>query len=123
MSKARGAGGAGPKAAALRDMVTREGLGDRVHLVGPVQREAVRTFLNQGHVFLNASLTESFCMAILEAASAGLLVVSTSVGGVPEVVLDGDERSAGRCACAVSTRQQRGYMAEEESAVVFSKHR
>jgi hypothetical protein len=36
-------------------------------------------------VFVNASLTEAFCMAIVEAASAGLLVVSTRVGGVPEV--------------------------------------
>lgn len=43
-------------------------------------REQVR-----GRVFLNASLTEAFCMAIVEAAAAGLLVVSTAVGGVPEV--------------------------------------
>jgi len=39
----------------------------------------------RGQVFLNASLTEAFCMAIVEAAAAGLLVVSTAVGGVPEV--------------------------------------
>ena len=39
----------------------------------------------QGDIFINASLTEAFCMAIVEAAAVGLLVVSTSVGGVPEV--------------------------------------
>ena len=39
----------------------------------------------QGDIFINASLTEAFCMAIVEAAAAGLLVVSTAVGGVPEV--------------------------------------
>jgi phosphatidylinositol glycan class A protein len=39
----------------------------------------------QGHIFLNASLTEAFCIAIVEAAACGLLVVSTRVGGVPEV--------------------------------------
>ena len=44
--------------------------------------------LVRGHVFLNCSLTESFCIAILEAARAGLLVVSTNVGGVPEVLPD-----------------------------------
>eukprot|EP00983_Pelagomonas_calceolata_P028384 888944-Pelagomonas_calceolata.AAC.4 len=38
----------------------------------------------QGHIFLNASLTEAFCIAIVEAAACGLLVVSTRVGGVPE---------------------------------------
>ncbi|CAJ1936418.1 unnamed protein product [Sphenostylis stenocarpa] len=34
---------------------------------------------------VDCSLTEAFCMAILEAASCGLLTVSTRVGGVPEV--------------------------------------
>ena len=41
----------------------------------------------RGDIFVNASLTEAFCMAIVEAAAAGLLVVSTAVGGVPEVSL------------------------------------
>lgn len=40
----------------------------------------------KGQIFLNTSLTEAFCMAIVEAASCGLLVVSTKVGGVPEVL-------------------------------------
>jgi len=34
-------------------------------------------------------LTEAFCIAIVEAASCGLLVVSTRVGGVSEVLPDG----------------------------------
>lgn len=38
---------------------------------------------------MNCSLTEAFCIAIVEAASCGLLVVSTRVGGVPEVLPDG----------------------------------
>jgi phosphatidylinositol N-acetylglucosaminyltransferase subunit A len=35
---------------------------------------------------MNTSLTEAFCMAIVEAAACGLLVTSTNVGGVPEVL-------------------------------------
>jgi phosphatidylinositol glycan class A protein len=54
--------------------------------LGAVQHTQVRNVLVRGHVFLNCSLTESFCIAILEAASCGLLVVSTNVGGVPEVL-------------------------------------
>lgn len=42
--------------------------------------------LLRGRIFLNTSLTEAFCMALVEAAAAGLLVVSTRVGGVPEVL-------------------------------------
>ncbi|KAI8562904.1 hypothetical protein RHMOL_Rhmol03G0071700 [Rhododendron molle] len=36
------------------------------------------------YVYYGSSLTEAFCIAILEAASCGLLTVSTRVGGVPE---------------------------------------
>ena len=46
----------------------------------------------QGDIFINASLTEAFCMAIVEAAAAGLMVVSTAVGGVPEVGLKKEEQ-------------------------------
>lgn len=42
--------------------------------------------LIQGSIFLNTSLTEAFGVAIVEAACAGLYVVSTRVGGVPEIL-------------------------------------
>ena len=42
--------------------------------------------LIKGDIFLNTSLTEAFCMAILEAVACGLTVVSTKVGGIPEVL-------------------------------------
>ena len=44
--------------------------------------------LTRGSIFLNTSLTEAFGIAILEAACAGLYVVSTRVGGVPEILPD-----------------------------------
>ena len=55
-------------------------------LTGSVPHHEVRDVLVRGHIFLNCSLTESFCIALLEAASCGLFVVSTKVGGVPEVL-------------------------------------
>ena len=51
-----------------------------------VPSQDVREVLIRGHIFMNCSLTEAFCIAILEAASCGLLVVATKVGGVPEVL-------------------------------------
>ena len=63
--------------------------GSSTHLLtyfGQVAHVDVCGVLNRGHVFLNMSLTETFCIALLEAASCGLLVVSTCVGGVPEVL-------------------------------------
>ena len=44
--------------------------------------------MNEADVFLNTALTEAFCIAIVEAVRMGLLVVSTDVGGVPEVLPD-----------------------------------
>ena len=41
--------------------------------------------LTSGHIFLSTSLTESFGIAIVEAISTGLIVVSTNVGGVSEI--------------------------------------
>ena len=79
-------GGDGPKRRLLEAVVARGGLEARVELLGAVPHEAAREVLLRGDVFVNASLTEAFCMAIVEAASAGLLVVSTRVGGVPEVL-------------------------------------
>merc|ERR1711934_304273 len=52
---------------------------------GNLPHEDVIHVLEEGNIFLNLSLTEAFGMAMLEAASVGLLVVSTSVGGVPEI--------------------------------------
>ncbi len=55
-------------------------------MLGCVPSKNVRDVLVRGHIFLNTSLTEAFCIAIVEAASCGLLVVSTDVGGVTEVL-------------------------------------
>lgn len=46
----------------------------RVRLLGALDHKDVRDVLVQGHIFLNTSLTEAFCMAIVEGASCGLQV-------------------------------------------------
>ncbi|KAG1688893.1 hypothetical protein DVH05_002978 [Phytophthora capsici] len=79
-------GGDGAKRLLLEEMREKYRLHDRVMLYGAVPHSKVRDVLCQGHIFLNSSLTESFCIAILEAAACGLFVVSTRVGGVPEVL-------------------------------------
>ena len=79
--------GDGPKRILLEEMIEKEGLQERVEMLGELQLHEVRDkLLVRGDIFLNTSLTEAFCMAIVEAASCGLTVVSTSVGGIPEVL-------------------------------------
>jgi phosphatidylinositol glycan class A protein len=70
----------------LERMCERHDLHHRVELLGTVAHSDVRDVLVRGHLFLNCSHTESFCMALLEAASCGLFIVSTAVGGIPEVL-------------------------------------
>jgi len=79
-------GGGGRKMGVIKSVVEKRELTDKVTLLGPILPNNVRATHIQGDIFLNTSLTESFCIANLEAACSGLLVVSTDVGGVPEVL-------------------------------------
>lgn len=78
--------GDGPKLIDLLQMREKHLLQDRIELVGAVDHSQVRSVLVRGSIYLNTSLTESFGIGILEAACAGLYIVSTKVGGVPEVL-------------------------------------
>lgn len=81
-------GGDGPKMWLLQEVRERKGFQDCVTLLGSLKHSQVRDVLVKGDIFLNTSLTEAYCMAIVEAASCGLKVVSTKVGGIPEVLPD-----------------------------------
>jgi phosphatidylinositol glycan class A protein len=82
-------GGDGEKVPLLKELIKKYNLADSVELLGGLPHDKVRYALCRGHIFLNTSLTESFCLSMLEAASCGLLVVSTDVGGIPEVLPPG----------------------------------
>jgi phosphatidylinositol glycan class A protein len=78
--------GSGPKAIDLEQMIETNVLQDRVEMIGPVRHEDVRDVMVRGHIYLHPSLTEAFGTVIVEAASCGLYVVSTQVGGIPEIL-------------------------------------
>ncbi|KAL3320402.1 hypothetical protein Ciccas_000908 [Cichlidogyrus casuarinus] len=79
-------GGDGPKLLGIEEVRESHQLHSRVRILGSVPHHTVRDVLVQGDIFLNTSLTEAFCIAIVEAASCGLPVVTTSVGGIREVL-------------------------------------
>lgn len=78
--------GDGPKAIDLEQMIEQNVLQDRVEMLGSVRHEEVRDVMVRGHIYLHPSLTEAFGTVIVEAASCGLYVVCTQVGGIPEVL-------------------------------------
>ncbi len=60
------------------------GLQDRVMFLG--YRTDVADCLGAADLFVNASTTEGFPLSLLEALAAGLPVMATSVGGIPEAL-------------------------------------
>ncbi len=77
--------GAGREEERLRSEVTRLGLDARVRFLG-WQAEVP---FHRWNVFVMPSLEEAFGIAALEAMAAGLPVVASAVGGLPELVEDG----------------------------------
>ena len=59
-----------------------------VHLLG--FREDARALMRQFTVFVLSSYLEGLCTSLLDAQSLGVPVVATAVGGVPDIVTDGE---------------------------------
>ena len=76
--------GGGPLEAELRDLANGLSVGDRVELCG--FSPDVPRFLGEIDVFALSSNSEGLPMSMLEAIASGLPVVSTRVGGVPDVL-------------------------------------
>ena len=79
--------GSGREEDRLRDQAVREGIGDAVLFLGT--RRDLPELFRAMDVFAFPSLWEGFPIALLSAVAAGLPVIVTPVGGVPEVVKDG----------------------------------
>jgi glycosyltransferase involved in cell wall biosynthesis len=73
--------------AKLRQMADALGLSSHVRLLG--ERRDIPVLLSAADIHVSASWYESFPNNILEAMCAGLPIVATRVGGVPEQVVDG----------------------------------
>jgi glycosyltransferase involved in cell wall biosynthesis len=80
--------GDGPDHAAVEAEVARLGLEGTVELLGT--RGDVPALLADADVFVLASDSEGLPMSVLEAMAARLAVVASAVGGVPELVRDGE---------------------------------
>jgi N-acetyl-alpha-D-glucosaminyl L-malate synthase BshA len=80
--------GDGPERSRVEALSRQMGVFGRVLFVGKMQ--SFVELLQASDVFLLPSESESFGLAALEALSCGVPVVASHVGGVPEVVPDGE---------------------------------
>jgi L-malate glycosyltransferase len=76
--------GEGELRASLAAEIARLGLGDRVHLIGHVDR--VDALLAEASVFVLSSKREGLGSIILNALALARPVVATSAGGIPEIL-------------------------------------
>jgi glycosyltransferase involved in cell wall biosynthesis len=79
--------GEGPELPAIQELIRRQNLEPVVRLLG-LRRDVAR-LLHAADLFLLTSISEGIPLTVIEAMAAGLPVVATAVGGVPEVVKDG----------------------------------
>jgi len=78
--------GDGPDRALVEDELDQLGLRTKVELLG--ERRDGPALLRSSDIFVLATRSESMPMSVLEAMAAGLPVVVSDVGGLPEVVAD-----------------------------------
>ena len=88
--------GEGPQRHALETLIGQLGLGSHVRLRGVLRQEEIKQELATAHAFALACLTDAkgatdiLPTVILEAMACGLPVVSTTLAGVPEMVVHGE---------------------------------
>jgi glycosyltransferase involved in cell wall biosynthesis len=75
--------GEGPDAEAFGALACKLGVVDLVEFMGPLPS---RKALGQGRIVIVPSLAESLPYIVLEAAAAGIPVIATAVGGIPEIL-------------------------------------
>ncbi len=79
--------GSGPLHTALQRQTRALGVAPRVHLLG--ERGDLPRLYAAMDLFVHPSLSEGLGSSILDAFSAGVPVIASNVGGIPEAVIDG----------------------------------
>ena len=72
--------------AQVQRIAHRHGVVDRIHLAGRVSREELPALLWHSDLFVLPAHAEALGVSILEALAAGVPVVASRVGGIPEII-------------------------------------
>jgi len=80
--------GDGPARPELEKLAAELGLASNLRFMGI--RKDVSAFLSMADFFLLITIMEGLPLSVLEAAAAGLPIVASRAGGIPEAVIDGE---------------------------------
>ncbi len=73
----------------VAQLISHERLKDKVSFVGPVKGTEKEVLLNTADIYVLPALIDTAPLVLLEALRAGLPIVGTNVGAIPEIVADG----------------------------------
>ena len=82
--------GSGPEEESLKKLAKNLGIGDRTDFPGWIDGQRKRDLLESSQILALPSYNEGLPIAILEAMSLGLPVISTTVGDIPACVRNGE---------------------------------
>lgn len=81
--------GTGPEKNNLDELAVELGIRSKVIFVGDIGHDELSKFLKISDVFVRPSLSEGLGSAFLEAMAAGVPIIGTNVGGIPDFLKDG----------------------------------
>ena len=81
-------GGTGPSEESIKEIMTKEGVSDRLHLAGMLKGKDLVNAYHAMDVFVFASQSETQGLVVTEAMAAGIPVIAVDAPGVREVVKD-----------------------------------
>lgn len=73
------------------ELIKKLNLKNHVSILGKLANEELYKYFHVHQIYLNTTLYESFGLAVLEAASCGIPIVSTNVGELPYIWKDNKE--------------------------------
>lgn len=80
--------GSGPLDNSLKLLTARYSLQTRVSFAGEIAHNKLPSYLWGSDIFIRPSLSEGFGISFIEAMAAGLPVIATPVGGIPDFLKD-----------------------------------
>jgi glycosyltransferase involved in cell wall biosynthesis len=64
---------------------------NNINFLGVQDRCYIKKVHNKSHIYILPSKREALGVSIIEAAASGTTVIASDVGGIPEVIEDGEE--------------------------------
>lgn len=82
--------GTGPLESRLKKIVAENDLAERVVFLGNIDQSVLPDYLASADIFTRPSRSEGLGISFIEAQAAGLPVIATEVGGIPDIIEDGE---------------------------------